>query len=723
METINQGGTKLIIEDLIRLGRPLLEGEMTAQETLALISDNGDEKAKNFFRHVFVAEIPPLNCGHSPAALDMQVWGAKIGNGKDFAPDTTIAGSAPFTLPAGGNPLLPQGSYGAPVYLCYDAHLGDYEKHSFRKSSDNVKHFLEGRLQRTPSIELDADTIDTIANLIHTKARELSSESPNKILGLLILAQVGDNSSLYEYSNTALPHHIGQSQVFKGKYIVPRFEQLLEAVWSAKVEEGANIGRKQGQCTICGEDGELVSSYCKSWPWALPEWNCPLPNGGKVNQWIDGLSFDRRCYKSLVLGSRLFSKLTLRIHPLISHELFAPVDNTQGRQTASRRKLSDLPAVQGAAYLLPLHDESLTDDAIRDHFVQRIQAMINRPPKDGAMAAQYIDTVVGFDLFLPAGIEKRGYRLTLVYFHGNPGRGDIHLRAIIEDVIPSTLRRMDKIARKTADLGTSLLKTIYREPSAKQISYYRTRFRSLPYLVSRAYGGSYLWEQLRALLRRKPLDIRRPTANAAKRLNGLGLHLPDSYNELCDEVLFYQTFLKLVIEYHRQMTQLTINKEPETRRSEMTMRPWKELLKLIESNPAENLHYESVAELGFGCGVLIRQFSRQYWVATKTGQQGKDYLKHRVMTFGSDLSPALVWKKGLAKIIDVATRFDQLRLSTVFEQGVGMTLSELVRREEEVESNRDAFMAAFWSGYALQGYDKPKKKEQIPPSKTEIPRD
>jgi len=49
----------MIIEDLVRLGKPLLEGGMDARDILELISDVNDEKVKNFFRHVFVVELPP----------------------------------------------------------------------------------------------------------------------------------------------------------------------------------------------------------------------------------------------------------------------------------------------------------------------------------------------------------------------------------------------------------------------------------------------------------------------------------------------------------------------------------------------------------------------------------------------------------------------------------------------------------------------------------------
>lgn len=49
----------MIIEDLVRLGKPLLEGGLSPRDILELVSDMTDPKVKNFYRHVFVIEVPP----------------------------------------------------------------------------------------------------------------------------------------------------------------------------------------------------------------------------------------------------------------------------------------------------------------------------------------------------------------------------------------------------------------------------------------------------------------------------------------------------------------------------------------------------------------------------------------------------------------------------------------------------------------------------------------
>ena len=143
----------------------------------------------------------------------------------------------------------------------------------------------------------------------------------------------------------------------------------------------------------------------------------------------------------------------------------------------------------------------------------------------------------------------------------------------------------------------------------------------------------------------------------------------------------------------------------------MPMRPWRELLEMLEKKPPSEMTFQTVAELGFGCGALIHRFSTWYWLRTKVGREGKDYLKHRVLTFGADLSPEVVWRVALGKLCDVAARYEtkEHRLGRTFRERLGVLLTELEQRNEQVKSNRDEFMTAFWAGYSLQGYDRPPK--------------
>ncbi len=130
----------------------------------------------------------------------MQVWGqeeAKAGQTKkvDFKPDVKRAIGTPFVLPTGGMPLSPQGSYGIPVYPCYDRHLGTEENleegkksYSFRKSTEHVYQFLYGRLKRTHNVNPDALPLMQIAHLIHAQVSSMPVEKGSKFLGIIILA-------------------------------------------------------------------------------------------------------------------------------------------------------------------------------------------------------------------------------------------------------------------------------------------------------------------------------------------------------------------------------------------------------------------------------------------------------------------------------------------------------------------------------------------------------
>lgn len=126
------------------------------------------------------------------------------------------------------------------------------------------------------------------------------------------------------------------------------------------------------------------------------------------------------------------------------------------------------------------------------------------------------------------------------------------------------------------------------------------------------------------------------------------------------------------------------------------MRPWQELVQNISNNPIQEVRFDDVEELGFAAGYLVRQFARQYYRAAHE----KDYLQHRVMTFGSDLTPDVIHRRALGKLPEYAMRVNA-RLSEDFRQRLGVWLSAYPAMKNEVEKRSDEFMAAFWAGYML----------------------
>ena len=349
-----------------------------------------------------------------------------------------------------------------------------------------------------------------------------------------------------------------------------------------------------------------------------------------------------------------------------------------------------------------------------------MRGLLGANPDDPKFEDRYVTSIIGFEGMLPPFLDTDDFRLTLVYFSGEYTRGDIHLRAYIQDVVPSTLKALRDVALKDTKDAMQLLRDLMPWISDKQAAYYGQCYASIPYRLARAYGGGYLWQQLETVLHRRVLRTEQVTINAAHRMHSLTPQWPDSRHALFEEVGFYLSFLQFLERANREIA----NKKEGT---VMPMRKWKDLIRVLERDPVDSVEFqdEKLAELGFACGLLIRQFS--FWYAQVLGK-GKDYLKERVLTFGASLSPREVWVLGVKGIRDVSSKFDKLRLAVDFGQlayypkderkqhygdyarRLGLVLSELERRAADLDKHRDEFMTGFWAGYSLHGYDRPKTK-------------
>ncbi len=698
----------MLIEGLIHLGRPVLESGLDPREVLKLITDVADERVKNFYRHVLVVELPPVGTDSEPAVLPMQNWQIEQQTTGKKKPEIDLdrerAVGVPFSLPAGGNPVHPQGRYGLPVYPIYDPHF-----EAFRKSAKGVCDFLTGRLERTPGIVLDEKLLGRVAECLNQVVSG-QYDGREKWLGVLVLARCGSDS-FFTYGDKPSLTHVGPSSLAPGRFIEPNCARIAESVWLARVEEGAAMGRRAGQCSISGTGEEVVASYCKAWPWAFPTWTCPVPHGGDTELLVEGIGLSEKSYRALTLGANLFQRLTRRLHYIILPELFASVENRDRQNAARSRKISDLPTIFGSAFLLPVRGTVLANPLDRDGFAHRILAMLNAPAPPEPIADRYLTAVTGFDVMLPDELNRADFRLTLVYFSGDVSRGDIHLRAYIQDVLPSAASLLKNLVQPCRDRLIELLRLLSPNASDKQQAYLGVCFQSVPYFLARGYGGSHLWAVLEQCLHRRPLDDRAIVTHAAARLSSIVPRWPDSRFEIVDEVIFLMVCRDFIRRYNREVA------EP-PKEDPMPMRPWRELLEMIEKRPPAEVSFQTVAELGFGCGALLHRFSAWYWRATKVGREGKDYLKQRVLTFGADLSPEVVWRVGLGKLCDVAARYEtkDRQLGRRFRERVGVVLAEFDRLQDHVRGNRDEFMTAFWAGYCLQGYDRPLK----PKAKTSV---
>jgi hypothetical protein len=698
----------MLIEELIRLGRPLLHGDMKPEEVLRLITDVTGERVKNFYRNVFVVLLPE-DANGEVRALAPQVFGRE--EGKDFHVDAERALGIPFVFP-GANPTNPQGPYGLPVYPVFHKHIYGQPKAKrlelklgFLKSAKAVQYFLEGRLKRTPGFDVDPTQQRAISEVVHSVFAKADFGDAKKVLAVLILVRPGGAG--FFRLEPAKGHTTGIGRTPDGMVILPDFAKALSTSWEAKLSEGREKGSRPGPCSIAGTGEQVVSAYCKAWPWALPTWTCPLPNGGDVNWMVEGIGLSAESYRALTLGACVFNRLTKRLSHVVVPEMFSPADTRPGREQAQKRK--NLPSIFGSAFLLPVRNETLAGEREQHEFVKGVRGMLAYDPEGSTQADRSIATVTGVEQIVP---EEFGddYRLTLVYFSkGKTSDADIHLRAFIQDVVPSRLGQLREIARDEAIRSMKLVRTLTPAMSEKQQNWLARRYQSVPYLLTRAYGGPYLWAQLESVLHGRRLDPCRVTRNFARRLESLVPAWPQKKSRFAirDEVAFYLNFLRFLGRVNREVAR--------TEDPPMPIETWREMLKAVDTGPVEELLAgpPEAAELGFACGAVIKRFSRRYYVGMRKTKPDADFLRDRVLTFGSALRWDAVQHRALRFINELPN--NQLKKSIRFSRDIAeraAAISDALRRHTAVvERNRDDFLTAFWCGYALQGYERPRNSK------------
>ncbi len=278
---------------------------------------------------------------------------------------------------------------------------------------------------------------------------------------------------------------------------------------------------------------------------------------------------------------------------------------------------------------------------------------------------------------MPEELTDDRFRLTSLYFSGDPSRGDVHLHATIEDIVPSVLKSVNEVTSEVFDWSAPF----YTEKQA----WLHRRTRSLPYLLVTAYGPASLWQSLSAVLHADTLPWMPFVRGTAHRCAELSHNLSDNGLLLRNEAVFYATF-RHFYDLHHQTFHL----------DRRTMRPWQDLVHNISQAPVQEIAFQDTEELGFAAGYLVRRFANQYYAATNQ----KDYLQHRVMTFGSDLKPETIYLRALGKLREYAPRVGA-HLSEDFEQRVAVWLSAYPRMKQKVSKQSNEFMAAFWAGYML----------------------
>lgn len=667
----------MLVESLIRLGRPFVEGGAEPLDLLRRVSDVTDPRARNFFQRVFVVEIAGQGDDLRIVAHPHASWGHMESDGRSdrFQPDEDRAIGIPFVLPR-GNPTAPQGRYPIPTYIVYDK---DFR--AFRGEPADIEKFLRGRVSRTVGVSWSDKLVEQISVALAEEFADYEPQDGENCLAVIVITDLSAPASPFVYDGDDHAIVLCESRITPGRTIGIDVNRLLEHVWVAKAAEGEEKGSRVGACSVCGREEKLVSIYSKAWSWFSVTWSAPLPNAMPVGELAEGVAVCSRCYAAQTLGAQVFSGLTQTLPNWLTKEIFSPVASAGARE--GRR--ADPERIFGSLIALPVLDEFIDSPDDRSFFVRSVLTM---RADDGSSVQRHLDSITGFEARLPLDFwDDRLYRLQLYYFSGEVSRGDVHLRGVVEDIVPSVAGELDELLRDR--IQTFVADAV--EQLALNLSPLEThRLRLLPYLLVTAYGAPYLWQTLGDVMHRRALGSERFVANAAARMQSLTRYLPDAFRKLRSEVLFYLVFGEFLRVYHERIA-ITERKGRES------MRSWKELQAMLTGD-LERVEFRDAEELGFACGHLTRQFSRWYF-----RQTGKDFLRHRVMTFGSDLTPEQIWQRALSKFNEYRAKlWREGALPQWFERLSGVVLMEFSQRREEIRRERSAFMAAFWAGYSLQ---------------------
>lgn len=691
----------MFIEKLISTGRPFLAYGMTAAETLHQVTDVSTDG--RFLENVIVVELAPGEECLRWGVLPLMTWGdydelesevkkKSVKKKKTvFVPDTARGLALPYALASGGRPTAPQGRYGVAVYPAYPSSMAKMT------APGEVVKFLGNRLDRSLGlpVRLSEKDLEAVAGQLSSLVGQVEAKAADKRnQGYALIALVfPETGGPYLYLDKAPPkgdhRHIlvGESMLCPGQYIVADTARLEKCFWESKMAEGMEKGQR-GKCSICGKEEESVSPYSKSWNWLSYTWDAPLPENfrGDTPDLAGAVgALCRTCYSSLIMGAGIFDEISASLPYYLTKELFIPVASAGGRD-AARKSRTRPPAIFGCALVLPFRggmDAAESGEMLKEALDVFRSKNLRKGKNDLSIAA-----ITGFEAVLPGDFNSDDYRLTIVYYQTS--QADVQLRAVIEDVLPSTVGTLAGYMPRVADEAAEIKKRI----AVTETDYTADNYRSLIYILTRAYGGGYLWHTLRSVLNRRPLSREMFIRGTALRMNGYAGRPDDSsFWGLREEVAFYLTFRKFLNFYNT-----AILKEG------YTVPDWRQMLDKIANTIPDQLIFNDVEELGFAAGYLTNRFGRWYYYKTggssEKKSEGKDFIKHRVMTFGSKLTPDMIWRKALSRFQEYAVKLD-INLTDDFRRRAGVVESEYRRLRQQVERNRDEFIGAFWSGYML----------------------
>ncbi|HHU75925.1 MAG TPA: hypothetical protein GXZ24_03395 [Firmicutes bacterium] len=167
----------------------------------------------------------------------------------------------------------------------------------------------------------------------------------------------------------------------------------------------------------------------------------------------------------------------------------------------------------------------------------------------------------------------------------------------------------------------------------------------------------------------------------------------EAYWEMKQELVFYYAFVYFLKQYRERI----LNQKGGLKE----LAEWESFVERYHQGSLTTNDLAEVDSLGFAIGLLMKQYSNSYFQKTK-----QDFVKHRVMKFGSRLSPEMIWKNGLLRCEELAQQWN-MGLAINFRKNLPQVLLALLAAQQNnlLVAKKDEFLTAFWSGYLI--YKKP----------------
>jgi hypothetical protein len=657
----------MLAEAIIRIGRPLARSSMKAADRIRWLTDVGNETCKNYFQNVWVAE---LGSEEAQDTLHYLQIGEMKDDGKQsiFEVDSKRIAAFPFHYPNGGNPLNAQGIYPLPCYLLWDAHIK-----GMSSPDEFAAEVLLPRLLRTVPYSSESETdLSSIAKRVANQMAKACHmwASDERQLGILMI--VDSHLECFRYDEQPDELAVHPSGIQPEKWIVLDSSTTLQWIREAKLREATELGEASNQVsTFTNRRTErVVSLYNKSWLWLAPTWEMPRSIYWKDKEWIKGIKADPESYEHFYYGTQFMKAIQVPINSATLKEMFAPVMHAEARKHI---RASSYEQIYGIPMLLPLLD----GDSEQQYRKYRLML---RQQEDESKSALHLRILAGLDRIVPEISDD--YRLTILYYSGDLSRGNMHIRAVIEDVVPSVASAVQNILRNISSIDVPQLTQALGLPDQFTLH----ALNDLPSMLANAFGPGYVWDSLQKVLHRHPIRIDRLHEITARKCNDSAKL--DKWHHVRCELLFYWAFLSFTDQYALQITGTG---------KESVAVDWRQLLANYQHGQWDDEREWSVQELGFISGLLVRQFENLYRVKVHSS-----YMKKKLLNFGSKLTPQMVWENGLIEFQKLIEQ-RELKIGKNFYPALARALLAFPKAQAAglLDKHRHEFISTFWSGYLM----------------------